>query len=809
MTGLWHDVRFGSRVLTKQHRHFALVAVLILAAGVGATTAVFSVVNAVLLRPLPYTQPSQLVAIAGVFASPTSTQRRPVVPLTDIAEWRARSRSFASMGGFAYTQLPVRRNDRSFLPVTALMDPQFLPTLGNSLHLGTFFDPDAKAGADMTAILSHALWMEMYGGDTSALGQPIFIDGAPYSVRGVLAADFQFPRSDASYYTAPVALMIPASSFQNFPLQSRQWFAIGRLASGVSRQQAEAELQGIAAGLAKPTAAGQWSIELASLADETTRATRRPLMLVLGISVVLLLIAATNLMNLFFSRGTARVREMSIRRAIGSSMARIVRQLLIESLLLATVGGALGVLLAAFALEVIVALSPFHLPTSGSISIDRTVLLFTIAVSAAAALAAGLFPAVRLGFTADEALRGPGMRASVGRAVTRLQQGLCAFQIALGVALLAVAGLLAHSLWRLNVVDPGYNADEVIGFNLSVSNDQSLDDRKQFYARALDEVRTIPGVLNAGLISFLPPETRAGVFMGVSIDGVPPEEPGAPPRVANTLVSSVNYFATMQMQMVRGRDFADTDASTSPPIIIVNEAFVRRHVPTGNPLGRRVGTGFDGLRPVREIVGVVADTHDRGLGAQPIPTVYIPFQQFALPYSAVAVRTRLPMASLVPVVRDRLTRLNPAVPLTDFQRVDERIHESLREPRFYTVLAATCALMAVFFVSFGLYGLVSYSVSRRTFELGIRMAVGANRRAILGMVLMQGLKLSVIGVLAGLLIALVSARALRAQLFQVQPMDPLTLTLAATVVIAVTLVASYAPAYRASRVSPLTALRHE
>jgi putative ABC transport system permease protein len=395
-------------------------------------------------------------------------------------------------------------------------------------------------------------------------------------------------------------------------------------------------------------------------------------------------------------------------------------------------------MVASFAIDAIVALSPFHLPASGAISIDRTVLLFTTGICTAAALIAGLFPAIRLGATADDAVRSPGLRASAGRSVTRLQQGLCVFQIALGVALLAVAGVLAHSLWRLNVVNPGYNVDEVIGFNMSVPNDISLEERRRFYANALDEVRSMPGVLHAGLISFLPPETRAGVFMGVGIDGAPQLEAGAPPRTANTLISSVDYFRTMEMPMAAGRDFADIDTATSPPVAIVNEAFARRYLPDGNPIGRRIGTGFDRLEPVREIVGVVRDVHDRGVAAAAIPTVYLSFQQFALPYGSRAVHTRVSMASLVPVIRDRLTRLNAAVPLTDFQRVSDRLNESLQEPRFYTLLAATCAFMAIFFVSFGLYGLVSYSVSRRTAELGIRMAVGANRGAILQMVLLQG-----------------------------------------------------------------------
>jgi putative ABC transport system permease protein len=809
MNGIWQDVRFGIRMLTK-HRQFTVVSVLILAIGVGATTTVFSVVNAVLLRPLPYVDPSRLVAIVSLYKTETAARRTPVVALTDVAEWRTRSRSFAEMGGFAYTELPVRIENRAFSPVTALMDPEFLPTLGNALQLGTFFDPDAKGGSDTTAILSHSLWSEAFGADPAAIGKSLIIDGAPFTVRGVLAADFQFPRSDASYFSTPVELLMPSGSFDGFPPQSRQWFAIGRLAPGVSLRQAEAELQSVAEGLSRQSTSGDlWSVQLAPLDEETTRRARQPLIVVLGVSMVLLLIAASNLMNLFFSRGTVRLAEMSIRRAIGSSMGRLVRQLIVETLLLAAIGGALGVLVALIAIDAVVALSPVHLPVSGGITIDRTVLAFTMAICTGVVVIAAIVPAIRLGRTADDALRTPGFRASAGRAVTRLQQALCVFQIALGVALLAVASLLAHSLWRLNSVDPGFNGDDVLGFNLSVPNDLSMADRQRFYARALEEIRTIPGVRHAGLISFLPPETRAGVFMGIGIDGAPPPQRGEAPRVANTLVTSVDYFATLEMRIATGRDFSDSDTVTTPPVIIVNEAFARRHFPNGDAIGRRIGTGFDALEPVREIIGIVEDTHDRGLQAAAIPTVYVPFQQFALPYGSVAVRTQVSLASIVPVIRDRVNRLNPGVPLSDFQLLNDRIHESLREPRFYTLLAIACALMAVCFVSFGLYGLVSYAVSRRTAELGIRMALGANRGSILSMVLLQGLRLSGLGVAVGLLLAVAGTRALRSQLFEVQPTDPATLAVASAIVVMVTLVASYAPAYRASRLNPLTALRHE
>jgi putative ABC transport system permease protein len=297
--------------------------------------------------------------------------------------------------------------------------------------------------------------------------------------------------------------------------------------------------------------------------------------------------------------------------------------------------------------------------------------------------------------------------------------------------------------------------------------------------------------------------------MGFAIEGAPPVPQGERPRIVNTLVASGSYFPTVEMRIVRGRNIDASDRADSRPVILINETLARRYFTGADALGKRVGTGFDGLKPVREIVGIVADTHDRGLKAAPIPTVYLPFEQFSLPYGSIAVRTTAAAEGIVPVIRERLRKINPAVPLTDFQMLDDRVTESLREPRFYTVIAAGCAVMAVLFVTFGLYGLVSYSVSRRTAELGLRMAIGAQRQTILRMVLLQGLRLALAGVALGLGLAVFATQSLRSLLFEVQPLDPLTFGIAAAVALLVTLGATYGPARRASQVDPLVALRYE
>ncbi|HXD23868.1 MAG TPA: FtsX-like permease family protein, partial [Gemmatimonadaceae bacterium] len=584
------------------------------------------------------------------------------------------------------------------------------------------------------------------------------------------------------------------------------WFGIARLRDGVALAAAQQEMRIIARDLANTDAHHKdWTVSLASLADVTTRSSRPALMIVLAITLVLLVIASSNVMNLLFSRGAARSGEMAIRQAMGCSTVRLVRQLLLESLCLTVASGVIGVALAAVATNALVALSPVHLPITQHISLDGAVLVFALGVCLVTALVSGLVPAIHAARTSSALVRAPGTRATGSRAVGRLQRSLCVVQIALGVALLSVAGALTGGLWRLSTTNPGYRSDDVLGFSFSVPADHSKEQRDAFYANALDQVRTIPGVVSAGFITFLPPETRAGVFMGFTIEGAPPN-PNRP-DMANHLISSPGYIATMGMQLASGRDFTENDDEHANPVVLVNEAFVKAYLPDGDPLGRRVGIAFSGGKPTREIVGVLRDVHDRGLARAPYPTIYVPFRQFSLGYGSIAVRTSIDPASIAPEIRRRLGRLDPAIPLVHFERVTDRIRASLDEPRFYTWLAVACAAMAVLFVTLGLYGIVSFNVSGRTPEFGVRMAIGASGGAIQRLVLAQGAWMSGVGAVAGVGLALATARMLRTLPFPVQSLGAATLGAAVGLVVGVTMIASYVPARRASRVSPLTALR--
>lgn len=804
METLMNDVRYAIRTLSKAPA-FSVIAILILALGIGASTSIFSVVNAVLLRPLPFREPGRLVSITRVIQQKGTTRTSPTVSLTEVENYRQETRSLESIGSFVFTQLPLKVGDQSFSIVTAAADPELLRTIGVSPVMGRNFSGGGSAQPDLSAIITHKLWVAAFNSDPAAVGKSVTVDGELYTVIGVLPGTFQIPRSDASYFTEDVDLLIPVANIaKSWGKDSPQWFAIGRLASGMALPQADAELRNIASHLPQDHA---FSVRLSPLNEETTRKVRPALLMILGISIVLLLIACTNIMNLLFSRSAVRGREMAIRKAVGASTGRLARQMLTECACLTLISGALGVALARLVLDALVGISPFHLPVSGKINIDPSVLVFALIICTLAALVAGFLPALHAGRQREDLLGGSGTRASGGRVVAQVQRALTVIQVALGLGLLTSAGLLVHSLWRLSSVDPGFRTEGVLGFALAVPSDHQWQQRAQLYQRMLDATRDIPGVQSVGWITNLPPESRKGVFAPFTLVGDPAVQDSTNRKVCNTQIASEDYFQTVGVPVLQGRGITPGDGTGTLPIAIVNEALVLRYFPNGNILGQKITTIFD--RTPREIVGVVKPGHDRGLDASSFPTVYLPLKQATLPYGSIVVRAQIPTQSLIREIRTRFGRIDASIPISGFQTLDQRIHESLGEPRFYTFMAAACALMAVLFVTLGLYGVIAYSVSRRTAEIGIRMALGAQRGAILRMVLLQGLGLAGLGTAIGLVISIFVSRIFTSLLFEIKPNDPVTFIFAAALVICVTLLASYFPARRASRVDPIISLRYE
>ncbi len=815
---LWNDLRYSIRTLRKSPA-FTCLAVLILALGIGATTAIFSVVNAVLIRPLPYQDPLRLVALSTLY-QPTNgkgPESYSTVSLNEVETWRNQSQSLESLGSFVFSEMPVQVGQQSYFLVVVGADPELLSTLGVSPSMGRNFAGTGSSHKDPSVIISHRVWVSDFNSDPQIIGRSLTLDGDVFTVTGVMPATFQFPRADASFSADDPDIIEPIANLaETWGRNSTQWLAIGRLHTGVTQAHAESELQSLSSHMSAqfPAMRGM-SVRLTPLDAATTKHVRPALLLMLGISVVLLLIACTNIMNLLFSRAATRSREMAIRKAVGANTWRLVRQMLTESAFLTFLGGILGVALAWSVLDILVGMSPAHLPISGHVEIDPIVLGFTFVVCAASAIVAGLVPALHTSLQREDLLGGSGTRTSGGRTLANVQRALTVTQVALGLALLTAAGLLSHSLWLLSSVNPGFRTQGVFGFEVAVPSTREgnrelhAQQIQQLYQRMLDETRSIPGVISAGWITNLPPETLSGVFVPFSFPEKAKQENAKSRTMCNFQVTSEDYFQTVGAPLQQGRDFTAADGATAAQVAIINEAFARRFFPNENPIGQQIITMADSPKEPRTIVGVLKDIHDRGLDAKPISTVYVPYQQFALAYGGIAVRSELSLAALAPEVRQRMERVDPSVAIKNFQSLDTRIHKTLDEPRFYTVMAAACAFMATLFVTLGLYGVIAYSVSRRTAEIGIRMALGARSSGILTMVLKQGLQLAAIGVVAGVGLSLAASRVLTSFLFQVKPSDPAVLIAASLLVIVVTLLASYFPARRASNVDPMVALRHQ
>jgi putative ABC transport system permease protein len=802
MDQLRMDIRYSFRTLAR-NPGFACIAILVLALGIGATTTIFSVVNAVLIRPLPYRNPSRLVALSTVIRRPGSSRIFSTVSLDQVERWREESHTLESIGSFVFTAFPVNVGEQSHFLVGIGADPELLETLGVQPELGRNLPGHGSKLKDPSVLISHRMWMEMFQQDPQVVGRTLLTDGSPATVAGVLPAAFQFPRSDASFFSDEPDLVFPVANIADgWGRDAMQWFAIGRLRQGVSLSQADAELKTIATRMAadQPSLRGT-SVQLSLLNAETTNTVRPALLLTLGISIVLLLIACSNIMNLLFSRAAQRGREMAVRKAVGATSGRLTRQMLTESACLTFFAGVIGVVLANLAIGALVRLSPAHLPISGRVEIDWTVLAFAFSVCAIAAILAGVLPALHRSRQTESLIATP--RASGSRALLHFQRALMVTQIALGVGLLAAAGLLAHSLSRLSSVNPGFRTEGTVGFEVAFPSGRPKE-TPRLYERILEATRSVPGVVSAGWITSPPPETRAGVFMPFSIIG----NTARTSPFCNFQVTSEDYFETAGIGLVRGRDFTLADHSTAPRVAVVNETLARQYFPQGDAIGRHIAISWEGTSQ-REIVGIIRDTHDRGLNAKPVATLYVPFRQFTLGYGGVVARTRVAPESVLPEIRRRIALAEPSVPLRNVMTIDSRLRRTLDSPRFYTVLAASCALMAVLFVTLGLYGVISYAVSRRTSEIGIRMALGAPARQILRSVLWQGLQMAAAGVVLGVALSLAATRLLTSLLFEVKPIDPATLAIAASLVMVVTLAASYIPARRASLVHPMVALRQD
>ena len=802
MDTLWQDVRNGLRNLLR-YRGYSVVVLLTLALGIGANTAIFSVVNGVLLRPLPYPDRNRLVMIWE--RAPHDPQIHNVISPANFLDWRAQNHVFQSMSalGWAISTLTGQGEPESLRGRD--VSAPFFDMLGAHAALGrTFTEEDDRPGAPSVAVISHSLWKRRFGGDPAVIGRTITLDDKPFTVIGVMPADFRFLSEGGDFWT-PIQLD-PAKDYR--AKLGRYMRAIGELKPGVSLAQAQNEMDAIAARLSTqyPDSDKDWGVSLVSFHDQMTATVRPALLLLLAAVGFVLLIACANVANVALTRASHRRREMAIRAALGAAGSRLARQLITESVLLALIGGAAGAALASGGVSLLLALAPQDIPRLASVSVDSTALAFTFLLSLVTGVLFGLAPAWFVRRTdPEQVLRQGGERIEGGGHL--LRDAFVIAQVALSLVLLAGAGLLAESFLRMQGTATGFDPSGLLTTRLDLPSARYAkpESKIAFFTGVVRKVSALPGVESASGVVFLP---FSGMLAATdfTIAGRPAPAPGEAP-ITNVVVAMPGYFSTMRIPLKKGRLFDEGDTAQAPRVFLVNQSFVSKFFPHENPLGHHITVTMGDNIP-GEIVGVVSDVKQTALDESEKPTVYYTYSHLPIGFMTLVVRSGAPRRQL-PAVTAAIHSLDPQLPLADVTTMDELISDSVSQQRFQSLLLAIFACAALLLAAVGLYGVQSYAVVQRTREIGIRVALGADRSRIFRETVGRGAILVAIGLLFGLAAAAGLSRFLSSFLYQVSPGDPLTFAGVAVLLTAVSLLASYVPARRAMRVDPLVALRHE
>jgi putative ABC transport system permease protein len=808
------DLRYAVRTLLRSPG-FTTTAAVTLALGIGVTSLMFSVVNAVLLRPLPYPDQDRLMLVFNVNTNAADANTIAATAL-DFDDYRARAHAFEAFAGHIGTGFSFSGNGEPELVMGQHVTPDFFRVLGVQPSLGRTFTADEfSPGHENTIVLSHRLWKRRFGGDPSVIGTRVTVKGKPYTIAGVMPPGFEYPGRRYQLW-AP----LPSPRTADLPPINRGSHylrIVARLKPSASPAQAQAEIGAIAGALAAqyPESNRNWGARVTPLQDYALRNVKTPLYVLLGAVGLVVLIACANVTNLLLARATARHREVAIRQALGAGRWRLVRQFLAETAVLYAIGAAGALALASWGTSALVALGPADIPRLADTTVDGHVLLATVLLSLVTALLFGLAPAMQ-GAAADpaDALRAGGRGASAGRVRQRFRVALVIVEVALSVVLLVGAGLALHSLVRLTAVDPGFDADGQLTFSLVMSPRKypTAASMTAFTKRMSDELASVPGVEHAGSTTALPLSGQ-NIENGYEVDGWVAPQPGEIP-VAGMRGVTGDFFTALGARLKAGRLFTSADRTDSQPVAIVNEAFARRYFAGQNPLTKRVREyGGDQWRTV---VGVIADVKHSGPAEEARPEVSLPYSQLEPGFMSTwsrgvyfVVRGRMPAGALASSARAQVAAIDPDMSLNDVQSMAALAADAVSEPRFRTILLGTFAALAITLASIGVFGVLSYFVTLRTREIGIRVALGASSRDILRMIVGRGLALAGIGLAAGLLAAIPLTRSMQTLLFEVKPLDVPTL---ATVVIGLGLVAglaSYLPARRALRIEPMTALHLE
>jgi putative ABC transport system permease protein len=814
------DIRFALRQLLKQPA-FTAIAVVTIALAIGATTAVLSLVNGLLVRPLPYREPQQLVLLLQHFKS-QNLERIPVSP-PEFKDYETRARSFEKLGAFGYTSFNLAAEDRPERIAGAAVTAGVLPLLGVSPIKGRFFEPEeCTLGRDDVVIISARLWQRRFNNDPQIIGTKLLLNGKSFTVVGVMPASFDFPLQlfnlgNGGQFGGRAEIWKPLA-FTDDQMKarfSRSFTIVGRLAPGTSVAQAQAEIETINAQMRREhpdnyMQDGGFGGDVLSLHDLAVAGMRPALLILLGAVFLVLLIACANLTTMLLARAAAREHEIAIRVALGASRLRLLKQVFSESVLLALIGGVAGVVLALWGVKLLKTIGAQTVPRLHEVNIDLVVLAVTLAICVGTGIIFGLAPGLASGRPElTEALKEGGRGATQGTRRNRLRNGLVIAEVALALVLLSGAGLLIKSFARLQNVNPGFNPRNALTFEISLPKIQYPDDAAivRFNNEAQRRIAALPGVQAAGFSTILP---LAGTNSDWSftIEGQPSNDNSPSPDEEKRQVAS-DYFRALETPLIKGRFFTDSDKADAPLVMIVNQAFAKKFWAKGNALGQRVTFGDPKKDPKWiTIVGVVGDIRHFGLDTDPKPEMYVPFAQDAYFTTIYVVRSNQDARSLLQAIRHEIQAIDSAVPVANVRTFENVVGDSVAPRRLSVVLLAVFAGVAVLLASVGIYGVMSFLVVQRTHEIGVRMALGAQRSDVLKLVLVRSLKLISAGTIIGLVVALMSTHTLRALLYSVSAFDTATFALVTVLLGAIALAASYLPAIRATRADPMIVLGH-
>jgi putative ABC transport system permease protein len=811
MEMLLQDVRYAIRTLIKS-RGFTAVAVFALALGIGANTAIFSVINAAMIRPLPFKDPDRLVMVWEHNRPRARTQN--VVSPANFLNWKDRNNVFEDMALFYDTRFNLTDvDDPEEIPAQSVTT-NFFNLIGVSPALGRAFEPeDEQPGREAIVILSDGLWRRRFGGDPEITGKTIKLNGNVFTVIGVMPPDFHFFIKGGSLTGNQPELWSPVifSAADRNP-RGRYATAVAKLKPNVTREQAQSEMGTIASTLEeqyKDFDTG-WGVNIVPLREQFFGDIRPALWVLLGAVSFVLLIACANVANLLLARAASRQKEIAIRTALGAGRFRIVRQLLTESLLLAALGGILGLLLAMWGVDLLLAFSPKDMPSLGGVGIDYQVLGFTLLISLMTGLIFGLAPALEASRpNLNETLKEGGKGAGSGTRSHRVRDIFVVAEVALALVLLIGSGLMIKSFFKLQSINPGFNAENLLTVRLLLPGSKYGEDHQRisFFRQALSRIESLPGVRSAGAVSFLP-FASLGAATSFTIEGRP-EPPAGEKFTLDVRVCDPNYFRTMGIPLLRGRNFTEKEATEASHVVLINEAMARTYFPDEDPIGKRVTISMAAKPVPTEIIGVVGDIKHVGLDVEPRAMSYWPHPELPYSFMSIVVRTEGDPLSFAPAVKREVQALDKDQPIADVRTMEQLLSASVARARFSTLLLGIFAGLALLLAAVGIYGVMSYSVTQRTHEIGIRMALGASQKDVMRLVVGQGMTLALVGVVIGVVAAFFLTRVMASLLFGVSATDPLTFVAISAVLSGVALVANLVPARRAIKIDPMVALRYE